>query len=78
MQTSLGQDEIAKGVVTTASLSVRQIPDNGAHIVGALSNDSEVRILAEQGDWLRIRFDDDDGYVEQAKSSGVPRGVRGV
>ena len=57
------QDEIATGVVTTASLSVRQIPDNGGTI-GAFSNDSEVHILAEQSDCLRVGFDDDDGCVD--------------
>ena len=66
------QDEIAKGVVRESSVSVRRAPDDGAQIIGNLSNDSEVRILAEQGDWLRIRFDDDDGYVDASEIERRP------
>lgn len=57
------------GIVLCETLSIRQQPDTGATTIAEAYNGDTLTVLAEQGDWYHIRFDDSatnahgEGYV---------------
>lgn len=55
--------------VTVPSLNVRSGPSYDAQIVGLLSEGTAVRVIATQGDWLKIDFQGYQTYVFAAYTS---------
>ena len=57
-----------QGTITIQSgqLNLRQAPDSQSAIVAKLSKDRPVQILAEAGDWYRVRAGNQEGYAAKA------------
>ncbi len=57
-----------QGTITIQSgqLNLRQAPDSQSAIVAKLSKDRPVQVLAEAGDWYRVRAGNQEGYAAKA------------
>lgn len=53
------------GVVTTNDLNVRDGADTSANKIGTVSKDKELNVLGEEGDWYKIQYNNDVGYVSK-------------
>ncbi|MCL2383371.1 MAG: SH3 domain-containing protein [Oscillospiraceae bacterium] len=51
------------GHVNTNGVRMRQAPSTEGEIITDLHNGNRVDILGESGDWFRIRFDNQEGYI---------------
>ncbi|WP_078410901.1 SH3 domain-containing protein [Priestia abyssalis] len=49
--------------VTADVLNVRSYPSTGSNVIGKLSKDQEISILAEQDDWSHITYGNKKGWV---------------
>ncbi|MDZ7870816.1 MAG: SH3 domain-containing protein [Rheinheimera sp.] len=56
------------GTITIQSgqLNLRQAPDSQSPILARLSKDRPVQVLAEAGDWFRVRAGNQEGYAAKA------------
>lgn len=52
-----------KVVITTQSLNVRPLAGTSKPSIGAVKIDKVVTVLEELGEWYRISYADDDGYI---------------
>jgi hypothetical protein len=57
-----------QGTITIQSgqLNLRQAPDSQSAIIAKLSKDRPVQVLAEAGDWYRVRAGNQEGYAAKA------------
>ena len=57
-----------QGTITIQSgqLNLRQAPDSQSAVVAKLSKDRPVQVLAEAGDWYRVRAGNQEGYAAKA------------
>lgn len=51
------------GEITTETLRIRKEPSTDASVLGLVTTGDEVEILAEEGDWIKVKFGDITGYV---------------
>ena len=74
------------GTVTAAMLNVRSGPDNRTAVVKVLARGEKVRVLAEEGEWLRIAHGRERGYIRNRpryvrlsgkRGESAPRGPAG-
>lgn len=49
--------------VTTETLMVRDEPSEDGEVIGQADQDQEFEILGKKGDWLKIDFDGQEGYI---------------
>jgi len=63
----------ATGIVTTETLRLRKEPSTNSNIVRNLDEGDELQILSEEGDWYKVSYKGDEGYVSSkyVKVSGV-------
>lgn len=54
-----------KGTVTTDTLRLRQEASLESTVLELLYKDNEVEIIAEEGDWYKVKFKDYTGYVSK-------------
>lgn len=59
------QDYPEKAVVDTPVLKVREKPDTGSRVLSTVSEDSSYRILWENEDWVKVKTDDQVGYLSR-------------
>lgn len=65
---AFGQDEedvsgsTMNELTTTAPLNVRTEPSMNGKIIGSFKAGEKVQVLAEEGDWLKVKFGDKVGY----------------
>jgi hypothetical protein len=52
--------------IQSGQLNLRQAPDSQSTIVARLSKDRPVQVLAEAGDWYRVRAGNQEGYAAKA------------
>lgn len=52
--------------IQSGQLNLRQAPDSQSAIVARLSKDRPVQVLAEAGDWYRVRAGNQEGYAAKA------------
>ncbi|WP_051685886.1 SH3 domain-containing protein [Rheinheimera texasensis] len=52
--------------IQSGQLNLRQAPDSQSVIVARLSKDRPVQVLAEAGDWYRVRAGNQEGYAAKA------------
>lgn len=64
--TASGEDENSVGTVYTdvGTLRVREEPESDAPVIGLLPNGEEVTILAEDNEFYRILWQEEDDTVE--------------
>ena len=55
-----------KGYVNTDTLRVRSSSSTSSKIIGQLSKNEEVTIIGEEDEWLKIKYDNQKGYVYKA------------
>ncbi len=52
--------------IQSGQLNLRQAPDSQSAVVARLSKDRPVQVLAEAGDWYRVRAGNQEGYAAKA------------
>ena len=60
---SLGGDGVRRGVTTSAQLNLRQGPDTSQPILTTLAQGTALTVLEEQGEWLRVAVNGQEGFV---------------
>ena len=58
-------DPIGTATVTASSLNVRKGPGTNYERIGGLTNGKTIQVLEDVGDWLKIQYGTDVGYVSQ-------------
>lgn len=69
-------DPIGTATVTATVLNVRREPSRAAGRVGRLQRGQAVEVLAQQSEWLRIRFGAQVGYIHSGYATFNPRQAR--
>lgn len=61
-----GTVDTVKGYVNTDTLRVRSSASTSSEIINQLSQNEEVTIIGEEDEWLKIKYDNQTGYVYKA------------
>ena len=51
------------GTVTASALKLRKEPNTSADVITSIYEDSSVEILEENGEWFKVKYDGETGYV---------------
>lgn len=51
------------GTVTASALKLRKEPNTSAEVITSIYEDSSVEILEENGEWFKVKYDGETGYV---------------
>lgn len=53
------------GTVNVPELNFRENPSTNSDTLGVLNNGTKVNIISEQGDWYKIKYNNQEGYVSK-------------
>ena len=67
------EENVEKGYISESSVNFRKEPNTNSEVLSTLKYNTEITIIGEDGDWYKVRYQENEGYVSKKLVSENPQ-----